>query len=170
MNRSYFLKACFSHLLECLLSLYLAPPLWLRPTSAWCWITWLGLTATSSKSSSFMSCPHLTRAWPPRPPSDPINCNSLVQGRIHLVHLWICKYFTDDSSINFHDKFFLYFLLKFSKKWRKNLPWKFTDESSVKYLRIRKWTRWIRPTKCLYFFQTPAHGYIKSHFLNDNKL
>ena len=66
-------------------------------------------------------------------------------GRIHLVHLWIHKYFTDDSSVNFHDKFFLHFLLKFRKKWRKNLSWKFTDESSIKYLWIRKWTRWIRP-------------------------
>ena len=66
-----------------------------------------------------------------------------VYGRIYLVHLRICKYFTDNSSVNFHDKFFLHFLLKFSKKWRKNLSWKFTDESSIKYLRIRNWTRWI---------------------------
>ena len=71
--------------------------------------------------------------------------NILVLGRIHMVHLWIRKYFMDDSSINFHDKFFLHFLLNFSKKWRKNLSWKFTDESSVKYLQIRKWTRWSRP-------------------------
>ena len=59
-------------------------------------------------------------------------------GRIHLVHLRIHKYLTDDSTVNFHDKFFLHFLLKFRKKWRKNLSWKFIDESSVKYLRIRK--------------------------------
>ena len=69
----------------------------------------------------------------------------LYLGRIHLVHLWICKYFTDDSSVNFHDKFFLHFLLKFRKKWRRNLSWKFTDKWSVKYLWIHKWTRWIRP-------------------------
>ena len=41
------------------------PPLWLRP-----WSTGLDLTtATSSKSSSFMSCPHFTRVRPPA--SDP---------------------------------------------------------------------------------------------------
>ena len=51
----------------------------------------------------------------------------------------------DDSSVNFHDKFFLNFFLNFSKKWRKNLSWKFMDESSVKYLWIDKWGRWIRP-------------------------
>ena len=28
---------------------------------------------------------------------------------------------TDDSSVNFHDKFFLHFLVNFSKKWSKNL-------------------------------------------------
>ena len=72
-------------------------------------------------------------------------------GRIHLVHLRIHKYLTDDSSVNFHDKFFLHFLLKFRKKWRKNLSWKFTDESSIKYLWIHKWTRWIRPKNV--FFQ-----------------
>ena len=27
-------------------------------------------------------------------------------GQIHLDHLWIRKYFMDDSSVNFHDKFF----------------------------------------------------------------
>ena len=37
-------------------------------------------------------------------------------GRIQLVHLQIRKYFTDDSSVNFHDKFFLHFLLKLTKK------------------------------------------------------
>ena len=42
-------------------------------------------------------------------------------GRIHLVHLQIHKYFTDDSSVNFHDKVFLHFLLKFRKKMKKKL-------------------------------------------------
>ena len=51
----------------------------------------------------------------------------------------------DDSSVNFHDKILLNFLLKFRKKWTKNLSWKFTYELSVKYLRICKWTRWIWP-------------------------
>ena len=51
----------------------------------------------------------------------------------------------DDSSVNFHDKVFLHFLPNFFKKWRKILSWKFTDELSVKYLRIHKWGRWIRP-------------------------
>ena len=37
-------------------------------------------------------------------------------GRIHLPHLWIRKYFMDDSSINFHDKVFLHFFQKFGKK------------------------------------------------------
>ena len=73
----------------------------------------------------------------------------LHYGRIHLVHLRSLKYFTDDSSINFHDKFFLHFLLNFSKKWRKNLSWKFMDESSIRYLRIHKWTRWIWPKHIL---------------------
>ena len=65
-------------------------------------------------------------------------------GRIHLLHLQIHKYFTDDSSVNFHDKVFLRFLPNFFKKWRKTLSWKFTDESSVKLLWIRKWGRRIR--------------------------
>ena len=39
----------------------------------------------------------------------------------------------DDSSVNFHDKFFLHFLLKFSRKWRKTLSWKFTDELSITF-------------------------------------
>ena len=53
---------------------------------------------------------------------------------------------TDDSSVKFPWQApFLHFLLKFRKKWRKNLSWKFMDELSVKYLRIRKWTRWIWP-------------------------
>ena len=69
----------------------------------------------------------------------------LHYGRIHLVHLRSLKYFTDDSSVNFHDKFCLHFVVNFSKKWRKNLSWKFTDESSIKYLRVCKWTRWIWP-------------------------
>ena len=38
-------------------------------------------------------------------------------GRIHLIDLRIHKYFMDDSSVNFHYyKFFLHFLLKFTKK------------------------------------------------------
>ena len=53
-------------------------------------------------------------------------------GRIHLVHLRIHKYFTDDSSVNFHDKIFLYFLKKCGKKWRKTLSWKFTDDALQK--------------------------------------
>ena len=53
----------------------------------------------------------------------------------------------DYSSINFHDNFCLHFLLNFSKKWRKMSSWKFTDELSVKYLWIHKWTRWIRPKR-----------------------
>ena len=70
-----------------------------------------------------------------------------LRPRIHLVHLQISKYFMDDSSVNFHDKFFLHFLLKFRKKWRKNLSWKFMEELSVsvKYVWIHKWTWWIRP-------------------------
>ena len=36
--------------------------------------------------------------------------------RIHLPHLRILKYFTDDTSVNFHDKVFLHFLQKFGKK------------------------------------------------------
>ena len=32
-----------------------------------------------------------------------------VIGQIHLVHLQIRKYFTNDSSVNFNDKFFLHF-------------------------------------------------------------
>ena len=89
----------------------------------------------------------------------------LYYGRIHLVHLRIHKYLTDDPSVNFHDKFFLHFLLKFRKKWRKNLSWKFMDESSVKYLQIRKWTRWIRPKNKINvfrnFFFTPKNLFEK---------
>ena len=55
-------------------------------------------------------------------------------GRIHLPHIRILKYFMDDLSINFHDKVFLHFLSKFGKKRRKTMSWKFTDESSVRYL------------------------------------
>ena len=40
-------------------------------------------------------------------------------GRIHLTHLWIRKYFTDDSSVNFHDKVFLHFLKKMAKNEEK---------------------------------------------------
>ena len=71
-------------------------------------------------------------------------------GRIHPPYLQIHTYFMDDLSINFHDKVFLHFLKKIGKKWRKTLSWKFTDESSIKYLQIRKWGRWIRPcSTCL---------------------
>ena len=76
-------------------------------------------------------------------------CARTLIGQIHLPHLWICKYFMDDSSINFHDNVFLHFLPNIFKKWRKTLSWKFMDESSVKYLRICKWGRWIRPMSCL---------------------
>ena len=62
---------------------------------------------------------------------------------IHLPHLRIRKYFTDNSSINFHYNIFLHFLPKIGKKWRKTLSWKFTDESSIKCLWIHKWCRWI---------------------------
>ena len=70
---------------------------------------------------------------------------SCFLGRIHLPHLQIRKYFTDDSSINFHDKVFFIFCHIFYKYWRKTLSWKFTDESSIKYLWIDKWGMWIRP-------------------------
>ena len=79
-------------------------------------------------------------------------------GRIHLVLLRIHKYLTDDSFVNFRDKFWLHFLLKFRKKWRKNLLWKFTDESSIKYLQICKWTRWIRPKTVLFKRIVQASG------------
>ena len=36
--------------------------------------------------------------------------------KIHLPILWIHNYFTDDSSINFHDKVFLHFLKECGKK------------------------------------------------------
>ena len=39
----------------------------------------------------------------------------------------------EDSSVNFHDKFFLHCLLNFSRKCRKNLSWKFTDEPSITF-------------------------------------
>ena len=51
----------------------------------------------------------------------PTHNTILYYGRIHLVHLRIHKYFTDNSSINFHDKGFLDFLKKFDKKIKKNL-------------------------------------------------
>ena len=37
-----------------------------------------------------------------------IPISSLILGRIHPPHLWIHKYFTDNSSVNFHDKGFLH--------------------------------------------------------------
>ena len=45
---------------------------------------------------------------------------------------WMWKVM-DVSSVKFHDKFLLHFLLKFSRKWRKNLSWKYMDESSVSW-------------------------------------
>ena len=42
-------------------------------------------------------------------------------GQIHLVHLWIHKYFMDDSSVNFHDKVFLHFWKKNWQKMKENL-------------------------------------------------
>ena len=72
-------------------------------------------------------------------------CTVCFKGWIHLPHLQIHKYFMDDSFINFHEKFFLHFLPNFSKRWRKTLPWKIMDETSVKYLQVHKWDRWICP-------------------------
>ena len=40
---------------------------------------------------------------------------SIGEGQIHLRYLQINKYLMDDSSVNFHDKVFLHFLLKFTK-------------------------------------------------------
>ena len=48
-----------------------------------------------------------------------------LYGRIQLPYLCIHKHGMDDSSVNFHDKVFLYFFEKFGKKRRKsffNLP------------------------------------------------
>ena len=42
-------------------------------------------------------------------------------------------------------RFFFIFCRFFFKKWKKTLSWKFTDESSIKYLWIRKWGKWIWP-------------------------
>ena len=36
-------------------------------------------------------------------------------GRIHLAHLQICKYFMDDSSVNFQTRFFFIFRQIFAK-------------------------------------------------------
>ena len=46
---------------------------------------------------------------------------SMVKGWIHLVHLWIRKYFTDDSSVISMTSFVSIFCWFFSKKWRKKL-------------------------------------------------
>ena len=64
-----------------------------------------------------------------------------------LHHLWSYGSIStlQTTHINFHDKVFLRFLPNFCKKWRKTLSWKFMDESSVKYLRIGRWGRWIQP-------------------------
>ena len=48
-------------------------------------------------------------------------------------------------------RFFFIFCQFFFKKWRKTLSWKFMDESSIKYLRIHKWDRWIRPRSSVIF-------------------
>ena len=47
------------------------------------------------------------------------DCNvfkKVLTGQIHVSHLRIRKDFTDDSSVNFHDKVFLQFVKKFGKK------------------------------------------------------
>ena len=54
-------------------------------------------------------------------------------------------YFMDDSSTHFHDKVFFHFLKINGKKWRKILSWKFMDKSSINYLWICKWGKWIGP-------------------------
>ena len=66
-----------------------------------------------------------------------------------VKYLWIRKYFTDNSSVNLHDKVFFIFCQFFEKTWRKTLSWKFMDESSIKYLQIHKWGRWIWPMSVL---------------------
>ena len=45
-------------------------------------------------------------------------------GRIHLPHLQIHKYFMDDSTVDFWTRFFFIFLQKFGTKWRKTLSGK----------------------------------------------
>ena len=45
----------------------------------------------------------------------PIKCLILAFGRIHLPHLQICKYFMDDSSVNFQTRFFFIFRQIFAK-------------------------------------------------------
>ena len=59
-------------------------------------------------------------------------------GRIHLPHLRIRKYFMDESAINFCTRFFFILCAKIWQKIKKNHVQKFTDESSIKYLWIRK--------------------------------
>ena len=44
---------------------------------------------------------------------------STAYGRIHLVHLRIRKYFTEDTSVNFHDRFFLHFAKNSAKNEEK---------------------------------------------------
>ena len=46
-------------------------------------------------------------------------CGVLYLGWIHLPHLWIHKYFTNDTSINFHDKVFLHFSKKLAENEEK---------------------------------------------------
>ena len=68
---------------------------------------------------------------------NPIRCFShILTGWIHLDH------FTDDSSVISMTSFVSIFCWYLAKNEEKNLPW-FTDESSIKYLWIRKRTRWI---------------------------
>ena len=68
---------------------------------------------------------------------------------ILLNTLFLCGVFSTSQRIIV--QILLEFLLKFRKKLRKNLLWKFMDEFSVKYLWIRKWTRWIRPMSVQYW-------------------
>ena len=58
--------------------------------------------------------------------------------------VWLCTLRTTNLSISM-TMFFFIFWKKFGKKWRKTLSWKLTNGSSVKYLWIRKWGRWIWP-------------------------
>ena len=69
----------------------------------------------------------------------------LCMGLIHLPHLRIHKYFMDDSLVYFTRQGFPSLFANFFQKQKKSLSWKITDVSSVKYLRICKWGRWICP-------------------------
>ena len=63
---------------------------------------------------------------------------------------------------------FFIFCQIIAKKWRKNTSWKVTDESSVNYLQIRKWTRWIRPRYYILYFTRPCTVFL--HFGSLKKL